>query len=698
MSLVFGHMIRGAFTFIFFFSLFFNYAYAQVTAADCGNAVNICQNASFSIDPNGPGSVNEFQSGTISNPSTNPASGNSGCLLAGELNPTWMVINIAGSGTLEFSLGQDMGSGCFDWIMWPYTSTSCTQIINNQLAPIRCNWNGMCEGFTGIATPPPTGGEPSNFEPELNVTAGQQYLLCMSNYSSQTTTVPLNFFGTANVSCNTVLPITVNNVTICPGQTATLSANSPGATTYSWSPGGQTTSSITVSPSTTTTYTCTVTAPAPNGGTSTGVATGTVTVLSATNPQCGCTTTASNTGPICVGQTFNITTTAVPVGTYSWTLNGNPIANTQTVTALPAATSGSYTFNVSATDGNGNTCISSTTVVVNPLPIVNAGNDQSICIGSSTTLSGSGATSYQWDNGVQNGIPFIPTSNQTYTVIGTDANSCSNSDQVDVSFLYAQIPSITPSVTVGCIPTQVVFDNNDPQTQNCIWDFGNGTTSNGCFNQSAVYNQVGCYDIILTQTDGQGCDTTVTFQDVICIEDVTASFYVNPGTIGPGNSNVSFYNNSVGASSYFWEFGDGENSTDFEPVHTYSTNLQTGYSALLVATSPAGCIDSTTMPISYEELLIYYVPNTFTPDADEHNQLFKPIFTSGFSPEKFEMTIYNRWGELIWQSVDHNKGWDGSFGEKGVDVPVGTYTWVISFKPKDTDEKLKITGFVNLLR
>ena len=62
------------------------------------------------------------------------------------------------------------------------------------------------------------------------------------------------------------------------------------------------------------------------------------------------------------------------------------------------------------------------------------------------------------------------------------------------------------------------------------------------------------------------------------------------------------------------------------------------------------------------------------------------------------MTIYNRWGELVWQSFDHTKGWDGSYGEKGLDVPVGTYTWVISFKPKDTDEKLKITGFVNLLR
>jgi gliding motility-associated-like protein len=244
----------------------------------------------------------------------------------------------------------------------------------------------------------------------------------------------------------------------------------------------------------------------------------------------------------------------------------------------------------------------------------------------------------------------------------------------------------------------VTFTNNNPAATNCTWNFGNNQTSTLCFDPTTVYNQVGCYDITLTQTDLQGCDTTVTFNDVVCIEDVDASFYLSPGTIGPGNSTVSFYNNSSNAVSYQWYFGDNTNATDFEPIHTYSTNLQTGYVATLIATSEAGCVDSTSMPISYQELLIYYVPNAFTPDADEHNQLFTPVFTSGFSPDNFEMTIFNRWGELVWQSFDHNEGWDGSFGLNGSNAPVGTYIWVISFKPKDNDDKLKITGFVNLLR
>jgi gliding motility-associated-like protein len=675
-----------------------SYAGGAITASDCSNAVNICQNASFQIDPvTGSGSVTEFQTGSVSNPSLNPASGNSGCLLSGELNPTWMVVNVAGTGTLEFSFGQDNGLGCFDWIMWPYTANSCTQIINNQLAPIRCNWNGACEGFTGISTPPPPGGDASNFEPELNVTAGQQYLICLSNFSSQVTNLPLNFFGTANVSCTAVQPVTVAGAAICPGQSTTLTANSPGATTYSWS-NGATTSTITVSPSVTTTYTVTVTAPAANGATGTGTATATVIVLPSTDPLCGCTVTASNNGPVCIGSTFNLTASNLTGGTYVWSLAGNQIGNTQNVNNVPAATSGSFPITVTATDNIGNVCTATTTVVVNPLPIVSAGIDLSTCLGGLVTLTGSGANTYQWTGGVQNGVAFSPSSTNSYTVTGTDINNCINTDDVTVSILSAQMPSISSSVTTGCVPTEVTFINNNPSATNCTWNFGNNQTSSLCFDPTTVYSQVGCYDITLTQTDSQGCDTTVTFNDVVCIEDVEASFYLSPGTIGPGNSTVTFYNNSSNAVSYQWYFGDNTNATDFEPIHTYSTNLQTGYVATLIATSDAGCIDSTSMPISYQELLIYYVPNTFTPDADEHNQLFTPVFTSGFSPDNFEMTIFNRWGELVWQSFDHTEGWDGSFGLKGLNAPVGTYVWVISFKPKDNDDKLKITGFVNLLR
>lgn len=183
-----------------------------VTAGDCSAAVNVCTNLSFAVDPNGFGSINELCTYCTSNPGTNVASANSGCLLSGELNSTWMVINVASSGTLEFSFGADGGTGCYDWAMWSYNASTCSNIFSNTQSPVRCNWNFPCEAFTGMATPLPAGGEVGNFEPELSVTTGQQFIICFSNFSSLYTTVPLQFFGTASISC-TPLPIELASFT-----------------------------------------------------------------------------------------------------------------------------------------------------------------------------------------------------------------------------------------------------------------------------------------------------------------------------------------------------------------------------------------------------------------------------------------------------------------------------------------------------
>ena len=669
--------------------------YSQATASDCVNAVNICTNSNFAVDPNGSGNTLELDNNPISNPSINPSSSNSGCLLAGELNPTWMIINVASNGTLEFSFGADGGAGCLDWIMWQYSPSACTQIINNQLAPVRCNWNGICESFTGIANTLPTGGDPVNFEPPLNVTAGQQYLICLSNYSSQTTNVPLNFFGTANVSCNSVSAITVNSPTICSGQSITLTAS--GSDNYVWSPGGLTGPSITVSPTSTTTYNVTGSTTGPTGGTINASGSGTVTVLPVGSAQCGCVVNASNNGPVCPNDPFTLTASNVTGGTYTWTLNGNTVGNSQSLTGQTQSQSGNYTYTVTAIDNLGHTCTSTTTVVIRPLPAVVAGNDVTTCYNSSVTLTASGANSYTWSPVVQNGVAFNPSTSGIYTVIGTDINGCKNTDEVNVTLVAASIPQISPSVNVGCAPLAVNFSFINTCTQ-ADWSFGNGQTASGCGIQSTIYQQPGCFDVFVQYTDLNGCDSSATFNDIICVEKPKAAFYVNPPSISQGNSTINFFNVSQGAVTYWWDLGDGTISAIENPNHTYATAEETGFVATLVAISPSGCTDTTTLAIIYEEQLIFYVPNAFTPDADEHNQTFKPVFTSGFDPYNFEMVIYNRWGEIVFKSQDHTKGWDGSFGYKGLDVQTGVYTWIIKFKPKNTDNKVTINGIVNVLR
>ncbi len=174
---------------------------------------------------------------------------------------------------------------CYDWIMWSYNASTCTGIQSNTLAPVACNWNGACGGFTGMANTVPAGGSALDFEAGMNVTCGQQFIVCFSNYSSAVTSVPLSFFGTASVSCTTFTPITVSNATVCPGTCATLTAS--GGTTYNWTASpdlsGTTGATVSACPPGTGTYNYTVTG---TGACGTGTATATVTVLPASDPLC----------------------------------------------------------------------------------------------------------------------------------------------------------------------------------------------------------------------------------------------------------------------------------------------------------------------------------------------------------------------------------------------------------------------------
>jgi gliding motility-associated-like protein len=102
----------------------------------------------------------------------------------------------------------------------------------------------------------------------------------------------------------------------------------------------------------------------------------------------------------------------------------------------------------------------------------------------------------------------------------------------------------------------------------------------------------------------------------------------------------------------------------------------------------------------FKDELIFYVPNTFTPDNDDYNQTFLPVFTSGYDPYDFSLLIFNRWGEIIFESHDAKKGWDGSYGNNGeVEfVQDGTYSWKLEFKTSLLDDHKVYLGHVNIIR
>ena len=251
-----------------FFVLLTGFLFAQAPV-NCSDAVEGCSTPSFPIngiaDPN---DIEDFGSNTGSNPDANPnpSPGNSGCLLSGETVSTFITINIVSNGTLEWAMEGAGGTGFFDWIMWSYvypapgnTSPTCGMLQAGTQAPVSCNWNGSSTGFTGMAAPGnlPAGANQSNFENALNVTAGETFLLCLSNYSGTTQDVNLGFTGSASVVCGVSAP----DQTICLGTSANVTITTPGLATptFNWlvTTGVSDVTSgtnVTVTPTVTTTY------------------------------------------------------------------------------------------------------------------------------------------------------------------------------------------------------------------------------------------------------------------------------------------------------------------------------------------------------------------------------------------------------------------------------------------------------------
>lgn len=307
---------------------------------------------------------------------------------------------------------------------------------------------------------------------------------------------------------------------------------------------------------------------------------------------------------------------------------------------------------------------------------------------SNTTASNGGAIVV---TGLSNG--------QAYSFQVRDENNCPIT--VSGTFTGSALVNFVPSINSGCSPLQVTFTNTSPAgSNNCTWTFSDGGTATGCGNVTHTFFNPGCYDVTLSLTDAAGCSGQATVPNIVCVlPDPIAQFEVNPYIMTMSDPDAAMINTSVNATSYTWDFGDGSAQTSiFEPHHTFPADEPGNYNIMLVAMNEGGCVDTAYVIVIIEEELIFYVPNTFTPDGDEFNEVFGPVFTSGFDPYDYTLLIFDRWGEIIFESHDARIGWPGTYGEGNPIVQDGSYPWRIEFKTTKTDERKVVSGHVNVLR
>jgi hypothetical protein len=407
------------------------------------------------------------------------------------------------------------------------TNTAQVQVAVNALPVVSAGSNqAVCTG-TAVTL---SGSGASTYAWNNNVQNG----VAFTPNATQTYTVT----GTdANGCTNTAqVQVAVNalpvvsagaNQTICSGANVTL--NGSGATSYAWNNNVQ--DGVAFTPNATQTYT--VTGTDANGCTNTAqvqVAVNALPIVSAGANQAVCTGTA-------------VTLSGSGASTYAWNNNvQNGVAFT------PNAT---QTYTVTGTDANGCTNTAQVQVAVNALPIVSAGSNQAVCTGTAVTLSGSGASTYAWNNNVQNGVAFTPNATQTYTVTGTDANGCTNTAQVQVAVNALPVVSAGQSFAV-CQGTSVILFGSGAQSY---------TWNNGVLN-STPFVPILTQSYTVVGTDINGCSNTA---------QVTVTVNPLPIVSGGGNQNVCAGNSVTlsgsGANNYTWN-NNVQNGVAFTPNAT----------------------------------------------------------------------------------------------------------------------------------
>ncbi|MNK05551.1 hypothetical protein D3C87_234340 [compost metagenome] len=353
--------------------------------------------------------------------------------------------------------------------------------------------------------------------------------------------------------------------------------------------------------------------------------------------------------------TINATTTLL------WTGAGaiaNPTAANTTSSGLPEGVSN---FTLTATTSYGNAIcdpVSASTSVNVVYPTVDAGPDRTVCVGQPTTLSGSGAQSYTWNNGVTNGVAFNPTVTATYTVIGTAANGCTDTDSLVITMTTIDV-SAGPDQTI-CLGQPLTLSGSGANTY--VW-------TNPVENNVSFYPTLGTHTYVVQGMMPNGCQDKDTIT-VTVIQAPVAVLGSNSPLTGNPVLTVEFTNSSSDANTYDFDFGNNFQLHTTDLSATPSANYQFPGTYTVVLTAGNGiCQDTAQLQVIVLPHLPLTIgmPNIFTPNGDGNNDVFYLQLENAVS---VEVTIVNRWGNQVANFSGLNGFWDGkingSFAESGV--------------------------------
>lgn len=386
---------------------------------------------------------------------------------------------------------------------------------------------------------------------------------------------------------------------------------------------------------------------------------------------------AQNVVHLCIGDDHNFGVPDNPTSFFDWSVSDPSLATIDSGNGthhilIDLNNTGVFQLLVEEIDANGCSGYDSILVEIHNLPNPNifAIDPTSFCEGDSVRLQvDSVYVSNIWNNSDTLIYTFADTAG-LYFVKVTDTNGCQNiSNGIDV-VTYPKpsadfwIDGVCFEIETNLIDSSLIASGN---IVSWIWDLGDGSYNSGP-NILHMYSDADIYDVTLKVVSDFGCLDSITKPlEIFHIPDAQFDFIPHlPSILSP---EVNFNNTTIDVSSFVWNFDDGTDTTIENPIHVFSDPGM--YEVMLTVMDDNNCIDSISHSIKVMYDFILYIPNTFTPNGDYDNELFKP---KGLRMEKYksyQFVIYNHWGEKVFSTNKVGEGWNG------VNAIPGKYAWVI---------------------
>lgn len=385
---------------------------------------------------------------------------------------------------------------------------------------------------------------------------------------------------------------------------------------------------------------------------------------------------------ICIGGTAELTTNVIGgVDPYIFTWMGEDSTTgfDHIFNVHPRETTSYY---LTVTDDNGCYSYSDVTVTVLPELVINSvsANQDTVCVNAPVKLyvdvagGNGGPYSLQLQDGQIVSSPFTmyPTESQWYYI--TLSDGCETPSVMDSIYIPVwDIPEnmFVSNIVSGCPPLSVTFNETHPDKgYTYLWNYGDlgfGNTQS----PTHVYDESGLYNVSLLVRDTNGCENLRTnFSMIEIYPKPIADFFTTPDYVNILHPQIAFHSLTEMADSLFWYFGDGDSAIwhNSTPIHTYNSIGEFGVT--LIAVNSHGCKDTAYKVITVLDNPTFYAPTAFTPNGDGNNDCFR-VCGNDIDPNEFNMIIYDRWGEIVYEtdvylSEDNcdacgNGAWDGTF-------------------------------------